>query len=86
MARRCNVSETAVELKPVSEIQDAADITMYIRLCKLKEIDKFCNVRVNNLRSGQTVTAVAVARTERINNMFVAWRVARKLNDQRPPS
>ena len=82
VARRCNVSEGSLDLRPIQEIHDAADARMYIKLCKLNNIDNFCNIRANNLRSSQTVTALAVARTERINNMF-AWRVARKLNRSR---
>ena len=78
VSKRCDVSRDSISLKPIRELQDAADLKMYNRLCSLNVIDRFLDIRPNNLRSEQTVSALEVARTDRVNNMF-SWRLARML-------
>ena len=78
---RCGVARNSIQLKPIDVLHDAADLRMYAKLCKLSLVDRFLQTRSNNLRSGLTICALEVARTERIDNMF-SWRVARLLRQR----
>ena len=78
VSKRCDIPRSAIVLRPISELHDEADMRMYDRLCTLNMIEQFVEIRENSLRSGRTVSAHEVARTDRINNLF-AWRLARRL-------
>lgn len=78
VSARCGIPKDAVSLRPITELFDKADWKMYHRLCKFNAAKDFFEIRQNNLRSGHTVKTLAVARTERLNNVF-AWRMAPKL-------
>lgn len=78
VSKRCSVPRDSITLKSISELHDSADMRMYASLCKRNMVDKFLVMRPNHLRSGQSVTALEVARTDRVNNAF-SWRIARRL-------
>lgn len=77
-ALRCSVSRDSIKLVPISELHDQVDLKMYNRIINSENCSKYFNTRSNNLRSGVTVTATEIAKTERINNTF-AWRTARMI-------
>lgn len=77
---RCGTPPEAVELKPISTMFDEADLKMYEHIRSRNEAEKYFIIRGNNLRSGETINAVEVAATERINQQF-SWRVARLLRN-----
>ena len=78
VSRRCDVPRDSIDLRSITELFDAADISMYARICRNDDVDKFFRLRDNSLRSGVTITALEVAASERVNNLF-AWRAARLL-------
>ena len=75
---RCGVAKESIVLATVAKLHEAADLRMFRKLGRLDIVTKFVNIRVNNLRSGKTISAVEVPRTERVNNLF-SWRMARML-------
>jgi hypothetical protein len=83
VAFRCGIDRASLFLPPISELHSRADRRMYKRLLRTGDISHFVNVRENALRSGQTITAIEVARTERLNNIF-AWRIVRALRSDPP--
>lgn len=60
------------------ELHASADVRMYHKLCALNITENMFDVQHNNLRSGSNIRSVAVARTERVNNIF-SFRVTRML-------
>jgi len=79
LAARCGVERSSIPLAPIVNIFNAADMRLFNRISKSDRCEKYFNIRRNNLRSGSTISAVAVAKTERINNIF-SFRVARMLS------
>lgn len=77
---RCKVDPSKIELDTVASLHQKADVRMYNRLKKSSALDKYFDIRVNKLRSGQTVCSRTIARTEAVNQMF-AWRMARQLRE-----
>ena len=78
---RCNVERNTVELSSISQLHTESDQRMYNRILRTNTLSHYLIARQNNLRSTQTVTALEVARTERVNNVF-SWRIARQLRSQ----
>lgn len=77
-AFRCNVDREAIVLPTLNELFDKMDLSLYIRLKKLDSHNTLFKFNFNNLRSGGTITTAAVAKNDRVNNMY-AWRACRML-------
>ena len=67
---RCQVPREAIVLKPISEIFDAADLRMFSNICERNVTDDYLSIRMNGLRSGETISSLEIAATERINQQF----------------
>lgn len=79
---RCNIDRNKIDLDSIATLHRNADMRMYNRLKKSGALNKYFDIRANNLRSRQTVCSREVARTEAVNNMF-AWRMARQLREDK---
>lgn len=78
VSKRCRSDRDSSTLPTIARLQDTPDRNMFHRLCTLNTDRNLFEFRPNHLRSSLTVRALAVARTDRMNNMF-SWRVSRLL-------
>lgn len=79
VAFRCGIERESLTLPSLKSLFDKADLNMYNTLKSLPSFVNMFDVKMNNLRSATNVRAHHIAKSDKINNMFV-WRVARNLH------
>src|SRR5688572_5751281 len=77
---RCSLSSEEVHLPSIESLLHNQNIRMLYQLYRINMIDHFFDLSQNSRRSGLSITPKAVARTDRINNLY-SWRLTRHFHE-----